>query len=126
MRNNEKGFTYPLSLCILTFFALFFLIGLDQYVAEKRFYKETETILVGEYYMLAAVKETENLLMNGQLPTSGRFIYTNGEITYQRKVLSAVLDEVTFTLKFSSMEQWSALAHYDKVQKKWVKWVEKN
>ena len=126
MIRNERGFVYPLSLCFLIFFSLILLIAVEQNLTEKRFYKETKTILVGEYYLLSALKETEGQLRTDVLPQTGSFKYINGEVVYKRRVLSSVIIEVTLTLKLKTNEQWVVIAHYDKGLEKMVKWIEMN
>jgi hypothetical protein len=123
---KQEGFTYPLSLCLLVFFNAFLLLAIQQGLAERSFYKETETILAAEYYLLSSVKEAEKQMRDGNFPETGRFSYEKGEVAYRKKVLSPAVDEITFTLKLSSNEQWVTMAHYDKAQRKMVKWIEKN
>jgi hypothetical protein len=126
MMRNQEGFMYPLSLCFLVFFNVFTLLAIQQGLAERSFYKETETILAAEYYLLSSVKEAERQLREGKLPEAGKFSYEKGEVAYRRKVFSPSMDEITFTLKLNSNEQWATMAHYDKVQRRMVKWIEKN
>jgi Tfp pilus assembly protein PilX len=123
---NEKGFTYPISLCILVFFSLFLLIAVEQNVTEKRFYKETENILIAEYYLLSAVNDAEVQLKNDMLQDVGKFQYSQGEVTYHRRGISSDIDEISFTLKLRTNQQWDAIARYDKIQQKMVKWIELN
>jgi hypothetical protein len=123
---GERGFTYPLSLSVLVIFSLFLLILVEQNVIEKRFFKETETILVVEYYLQAAVVEAEQLLIKDELPQIGKFEYRDGEVRFSRRLLSHGLEEITFTLKLETGEQWIGMAQYDQGQQKVVKWIEKN
>jgi len=123
---GEKGFTYPLSLAVLVFISLFLLLLVEQNGIERRFFKETETILLVEYYFQASVVEAEQLLDKGELAQAGRFEYKNGEVRFTRRLLSQVLEEVTFTLKLHTGEQWIAIVQYDRVKQKFVKWIEKN
>jgi hypothetical protein len=123
---GEQGFTYPLSLSVLVFFSLFLLILVEQNVIERRFYKETETILLSEYYFQAAVVEAEQLLNREELAQTGKFEYRDGEVRFDRRILSQGMEEVTFTLKLKTGEQWFGNAQYDHGKKKFVKWVEKN
>jgi competence protein ComGG len=123
---NEGGFTYPVSLCLLVFFSLLLLITVDQNLAEKRFYKDTEVILIQEYYLLSAVKKAETLLKENNLPETGTFLYTKGTVGYQTRVLPEGLAEITFTVKLFTKEQWVGVGHFDTVRKKLVKWMEKS
>ncbi|MBT2754754.1 competence type IV pilus minor pilin ComGG [Mesobacillus foraminis] len=123
---NERGFTYPVSLCMLVFFSLLLLITVEQNMAEKRFYKDTEVILVQEYYLLSAVKRAEGLLKENNLSQTGTFLYTKGTVAYQTRALPEGLAEITFTVKLFTKEQWVGVGHFDTVQKKLVKWMEKS
>jgi hypothetical protein len=123
---GEKGFTYPMSLCVLVFFSLFLLMLVEQNVMERRFFKETETILLVEYYFQASVVEAEQLLNKDELAQIGKFEYKNGEVRFTRRLLSQALEEVTFSLKLNTGEQWIGIVQYDRVKQKFVKWIERN
>ncbi|MBY0096396.1 competence type IV pilus minor pilin ComGG [Mesobacillus maritimus] len=123
---GEKGFTYPLSLGVLVFISLFLLMLVEQNGIERRFFKETETILLVEYYFQASVVEAEQLFNKDELAQLGTFEYKNGEVRFTRRHLSQVLEEVTLTLKLNTGEQWVAIVQYDRVKQKFVKWIEKN
>ncbi|PLR99922.1 competence type IV pilus minor pilin ComGG [Bacillus sp. T33-2] len=125
---NEKGFTYPVSICLLMFFSFTLVINLQQYVTEKRFNKETETILKQEYYMMGAVRQVERLLKDGTLQGSsgGTIQYRTGEVIYEIKPLTASTDQITFRLKLDTNEESIGFANYDKEMKKMTKWVERN
>jgi hypothetical protein len=123
---GEQGFTYPLSLSVLVFFSLFLLILVEQNGIERRFFKETETILFVEYYFQAAVVEAEQLLNKEELAQTGKFEYREGEVKFARRILSQGVEEVTFTLVLNTGGQWIGIAHYDSEKQKIVKWIEKN
>ncbi|MCM3586354.1 ComGG family competence protein [Mesobacillus maritimus] len=123
---NEKGYTYPLSLGVLALFSFLLLIMMEQYLMEKRFYQETETILLGEYYLQVAIIEIEDLYNKGDFPQSGQIAFSSGKVNFVRRDLSQVLMEVTLSLTLDTNEQWTAIAHYDKEKQKIVKWYEKN
>jgi len=123
---GEQGFTYPLSLCILVFFSLFLLILVDQNMVERRFLAETEKILVSEYYLQLAVIEAEQQLDEQKLDQKGSFEYKRGEVNFVRKVLTQGVEEITFTLRLETGEQWIGVAHYDWGKRQLVKWIEKN
>ncbi|WP_142999659.1 competence type IV pilus minor pilin ComGG [Mesobacillus subterraneus] len=109
----------------LLLMSVFLLILTEQYIGEKRFARETNTIRVQEYYLLCGVKQAESLLREDTLPLAGTFTYTDGTISYQKKSISATLDEVTFTLNLDSGEKTIGMARYDKEKRAMVKWVEK-
>ncbi|MBT2677526.1 hypothetical protein J7E38_00860 [Bacillus sp. ISL-35] len=106
--------------------SFFFLILTEQYIAEKKFAKETETIRLQEYYMLSSMKEAELLLREGNLPASGILYYKFGKVGFQSRSISAFVDEVTFTLELDSGEKGVGFGQYDKEKGRMIKWKEKN
>jgi ABC-type siderophore export system fused ATPase/permease subunit len=106
--------------------SMFLVIVTEQYVAEKRFVKETETIRLQEYYMLCSVKKAESLMKEEEMPTEGVMNYRNGSVSYERRALSANMEQVTFNLKLKSGEISFGIGQYDKGKMEMVKWIEKN
>lgn len=106
--------------------SMYLVIVTEQYVAEKRFVKETETIRMQEYYMLCSVKKAESLMKEAALPVVGVMNYRNGSVSYERKSLSANLEQVSFNLRMHSGELSIGIGQYDKARMEMVKWIEKN
>jgi hypothetical protein len=106
--------------------SFFLLILTEQYITEKKFVKETETIRLQEYYMLCSVKQAEALLREEHLPEAGGMSYLRGEVAFQKQGLSANMDQVTFTLTMDSGEKAVGIGQYDKEKGAMVKWLEKN
>lgn len=106
--------------------SFFLLILTEQYVTEKKFVKETETIRLQEYYMLCSVKQAEALLREEQLSDAGRMSYVKGAVAFQKQSLSANMDQVTFILTMDSGEEALGIGQYDKETGAMVKWLEKN
>lgn len=124
---REKGFTFPLSACFLLLFSSFFLIHVEIYLNEKKFYNETEEILRQEFYMLCAVQDIEKmLLLETTIPTSGVLHYESGSVYYVQSKLSDTVDQFIFTMPVNATEQITGTGIYDKTLKKMVKWTEKN
>lgn len=122
---SEKGFMFPLASVFLFFMSLLLLISSQQYVAEKRFLKETETIRLQEYYLLCSLMDTESLIRNGDFSGGTTLQYLKGAVTCQRQEISAEKDQITFRLLLNSGERREATAVYDKVEARMVKWTEK-
>ncbi len=110
----------------LVLMSFFLLIGTEQYIAEKKFAKETETIRLQEYYMLCSMKQAELLLKEDNLPTNGILDYHFGTVGFQKQSLSTTVDEVTFTLELDSGEKGIGFGQYDKEKGMMIKWKEKN
>lgn len=104
----------------------FLLVITEQYLAEKKFVKETETIRMQEYYLLCSLKEAEALLKLEQLPQGGFFSYQNGDVTFQKQAISVNTDQITFSLKLKSGVETLGIGQYDKEKREMVKWIEKN
>ncbi|MBT2693438.1 competence type IV pilus minor pilin ComGG [Bacillus sp. ISL-55] len=110
----------------LLLISFYLLILTENYLAGKRFAKETETIRLQEYYMLCSVKQAEKMLHDGYLPTSGIMDYELGNVAFQKQSLSVSVEEVTFNLKLDSGEKTLGIGQYDKVTGAMVRWREKN
>jgi hypothetical protein len=106
--------------------SLFLLTVTEQYVAEKRFAKETKAIRLQEYYMLCSIKQAESMMMADRLPATGTIDFKNGTVTFNRTSLSENMEEITFTLKLKSGEKAIGTGRYDKQLGRMVKWIERN
>ncbi|MBS4191272.1 hypothetical protein KHA94_13870 [Bacillus sp. FJAT-49705] len=127
MLRNEKGFTYPLTFCIILLATLVLTIQIDSYLAEVRFLKESEAILKQEYYLLSSMKRVENILIEGDEELfSGFFTYTDGTIHYESSQLTETLFMVTFNVKIGSYPDIKGFGYFDEESGKMIKWVERN
>ncbi|WP_190284673.1 competence type IV pilus minor pilin ComGG [Bacillus sp. S3] len=125
MKYNEKGFTYPLVLCLLIIFLLFFSMQIEQLVTERKMAHETTSILQQEYYLLSSVKKMESAIQNnGMNPSKGSIVYVNGTMDYQAEIPAGSAQKITFTLRMNSGETISGYGTFDTKSKKMVKWVE--
>ncbi|AGK54879.1 competence type IV pilus minor pilin ComGG [Bacillus sp. 1NLA3E] len=123
---NQKGFTYPLSLCMLLLFSTFVLLHTQLYLNEKKLAHETETILNQEYYLLSSVRKIESQLRNGEpINNSGVLSFREGKVDYIKEDLGVSL-KITFTMTLNTGEKSIGFGYYDKNLKKMIKWVEKN
>jgi hypothetical protein len=126
MLHNEKGFTFPLSLCMLLLISTFVVIYTQQYLNEKKFAHETETILKQEYYFLVAVRKLETQLQNDEpILNKGQYIMQKGRMDFTKEDLGTTL-KFNFSLTLSTGEKAIGIAYYNKIQRKMIKWVEKN
>jgi hypothetical protein len=127
MKNNENGFTYPLTLSVLIVFLIFFSVNVEQLQSERKMAHETKKILKQEYYMMSSAKKIEKRIQNGDsIQTNGVFIYKGGKVDYLSSSPLDGIQKVTFTLQLESGEVASGIGYYDINVKKMSKWVEKN
>lgn len=104
----------------------FLLTITEQYIAEKKFSKEAETIRVQEYYLLCSLKEAEVLLQSGSLAEKGSFSYQDGVVLFQKRETAANFAEITFILTLNNGIETQGTGIYDRSKGEMVKWAEKN
>ncbi|MGG3469980.1 competence type IV pilus minor pilin ComGG [Neobacillus pocheonensis] len=127
MKNAESGFTYPLTLCMLIIFLMFFSIHVEKLLSERKIAHETSTILQEEYYYLISVKKIESLFQSGgSIPSKGTLVYQKGNMGYQAEVPAGYVQRVNFTLCMNSGETLNGIGYFDTRSKKLIKWVEMN
>jgi hypothetical protein len=125
MRNNEKGFTFPLTLTVTLLFLIIFSFRLEQLVTERRLSHETAVILQQEYYYHSSVKKIEKVLQaGGTIPSKGTFSFTNATMVYQTENPLGSTQRINFTLTMESGETSSCRGIFDLHLKKLVKWIE--
>ncbi|HEY4551386.1 MAG TPA: competence type IV pilus minor pilin ComGG [Bacillus sp. (in: firmicutes)] len=127
MLHNEKGFTYPLTLCMLIIFSIVLVIHIDQYVIEKRMFMETETILKQDYYLLSSVRKVETILAtNVEIVNSGSFEFYDGHADYQLKKITDTIWEINIQLMTGKKITITGIAYYDSDRQKVIQWIERS
>ena len=129
MIRNEKGFTYPLTFCMILLFSMFIAIYLEQFIAEKKINKESETIFKQEYYFLSSVKHVENelsLMEDKDDLLIGSLFFSHGSDDYRTEKLPEELLKVTFDLRMENLPVVIGIGYYDTEKGKMIKWIEKN
>ncbi len=125
MKNNQKGFTYPLTLCLLILFLLFFSMNVERLLSERKLIHETETVLKQEYYYLSTVKKIEKIFASeGTLPAKGRIHYQEADMSYQADPAAGFSQKVSFTLHLNSGITVVGEGVFDTRTKKLMKWTE--
>lgn len=126
MKNNEKGFTYPLTLCLLIIFLLFFTVRIEQLLSARKMAHETATILQEEYYFLSSIKKAERIFQkNGTIPSKGTFIFVRGTMDFQAESPIGYIQKVNFTLHLiPGNETASGRGFFDTRTKRLSKWIE--
>ncbi|WP_251551361.1 competence type IV pilus minor pilin ComGG [Neobacillus muris] len=125
MRHREEGFIYPLTLCLLIVFLLFFSIQIGQLTAQRKQSHEAGSILLEEYYLHSSVTKIENLLLAGEnIPAKGIIVYQKGKIDYTAETPNGTVQRVNFTLTLQSGESVFARGYFDTGMKKFIRWVE--
>ena len=128
MLRNQKGFTYPLTLCLLILLSTTLTIQIEQYITEKRMLNETETILKQDYYFLSTIESLQSqIAISDPMPTTGFLDFNDGQISYTIVELSERELEIKLilTMKRGNGEVEGS-AFYDKSLGKIVTWNEMN
>ncbi len=127
MKNNEQGFTYPLTLAVLILFLLLFSFRIEQLLTERKFAHETNKILQEEYYFHSSVKKVEEIMQSdGVIPSIGTFTYVNGSMTFQADIPFGTIQKINFTLRMDTGETAVGRGFFDTASKKMIKWAEMN
>lgn len=123
---NEKGFMFPVTLCILLLFSVFLSVQFNQYVIEKKHKIELEQFEKNQYYFLQSLKKVELLLSQEIYEPNGSFMYEGATVTYSVIDLGTNILQISFRLTTDSDLQTTATANFDKESQKISKWVERN
>jgi competence protein ComGG len=125
MRNEEKGFTYPLTLIVLLLFLTFFTVRIEQLMIDRKMAHETSLILQQENYFLSSIKKVEQIYQSGTtIPSKGTFLYINGKMEFQSEKAVGNVQRITFTLRLNSGETVIGRGYFNTSIKRNIKWVE--
>ncbi|WP_193224529.1 competence type IV pilus minor pilin ComGG [Bacillus sp. B1-b2] len=124
---NERGFIYPLSLCIYLLFIQFLLLLYDVYQNKKAIEVEATHSIIQEYYFLSVIKEVENQLAHNEIASSkGIYSFINGEVHYTINSSSTQEYKIDYKLYHFNKKAVSGTSYFNKEQNRMVKWVEIN
>jgi competence protein ComGG len=124
MKNNENGFTYPLTLCLLIIFLSFFSVRTEQFLSESKMAHEKNKILQEEYYFLSSVKKLEGIFQkSGTLPSKGTISFVKSTMDYQSETPTGYVQKVNFTLHLPGDTTAIGKGFFDTRTKKLTKWV---
>jgi ComG operon protein 7 len=128
MLRNQKGFTYPLTLCFLVLLSTTLFIQIEQYLTEKKMLNETETILKQDYYLLSTVRKIESTLaaINGETVNAGSFDFYDGHADFQIKKITDTIWEINIQLMTGKKTVITGIAYYDSGSQKVIQWIERS
>lgn len=123
---NERGFMFPVTLCILLIFITFLSVHFNQYISEKRYLIELEDFERNQYYFLQSLKKVEHQLREGVPAPNGTFIYQEGTVTFSTSEMGTNQLQITFRLHTEAQTDLTAMSYYDLDLQKMTKWIERN
>lgn len=123
---NNRGFIYPLSLCIYILFIHFLFVLYGIYENKKGIEISVKSSNMQEYYFLTSLKEIEVQLATQENPVlSGAKTFLNGQVFYTITQNSATTYKIDYRLNIQGgANQIVATSYYDNEQHKMTKWVE--
>lgn len=124
---NECGFSFPVTVCVLTLFVFILSFQGAQLVAVKGLYKEIRQYEKNQYYFLLALKETEKYLADWgeNYEGTGQFTYRECSIAYRIQEVDGGGLQIIYSLYFPGRPEVNGVAYYDKHSKRMIKWYEK-
>jgi len=127
MLRNEKGFTYPLALAFLLSFSVFLAMSAELLLIQEKMAKETEASFLEEYYLLSSLKKTEKMMrQEGGHPIKGNYLFEKGFAQFTIMPDAQGMQKVTLIVTIEGSHTVEGYGFYDPVQKKMIKWMEKN
>ncbi|MDR4314411.1 Uncharacterised protein [Niallia circulans] len=126
MIKNNKGFIYPLSLCVYILFIHFLFILYGIYVNKKGIDSGVKNSNIQEYYFLSSLKEIELDLSTKENPDlSGTKNFLHGNVFYTIEKNSRTTFKIDYQLKMQGgVKPIYAISYFDIEQNKMTKWVE--
>jgi competence protein ComGG len=125
MRNNENGFTYPLTLTVVILFLLLFSFRVEQLLTERKLSYENTIILQEEYYFHSSVKKVEEIMQSGGvIPSKGTFTYLKGSMGFHADIPIGTVQKINFTLRMHTGTTVVGRGFFDIASKKMIKWIE--
>lgn len=125
MFTNEKGSVFLSVLIIFSIFCFMIDYRAEEFISDKKFYRETESRLILEHLLLLAQKDTAELTLSEIFSgMEGIFFYPRGDVYY--KIIELRGDTVSFLLYATSIYNGKAKALYDYnvTKRKITKWNE--
>lgn len=123
---NEKGFMYPVTLCILVLFSMFLAVQFNQYLSEKKLVQEIRQLERNQYYFLHSLIKVERLLIDGNVGTSGKIHFDEGTVTYEVQTINSYMLQIIFNLKVVDNDTvLTGFGYFDLEHKKMISWMER-
>ncbi|MFC0474470.1 hypothetical protein ACFFHF_04050 [Robertmurraya beringensis] len=119
---NEKGFMYPISLCIFLLVSLFLTIEFNQYISEKGIVASVNQQERRQYLFLLTSKKISEEMEGAVIPVDGIATYSDTTVTYTVKQITSQYVEVTFFMTQGTLSI-KAIAQYEVGSGKLVKWL---
>ncbi|MDW7614566.1 competence type IV pilus minor pilin ComGG [Peribacillus simplex] len=124
--NNQKGVVFPIVMIVASVFIMLTILMIDQFILDKRFYKEVEESLVADHLVHLAVKDvTEEL--GEVIPDiiQGEISYPNGVVRYSLTKQDGHYVYLEFSSTTKNGRVGRVIIQYDKEAGRVIEWIEK-
>ncbi|MGE7601244.1 competence type IV pilus minor pilin ComGG [Peribacillus sp. NPDC097675] len=124
--NNQKGVVFPMVMIIASVFIMFSILMIDQFVIDKKFYKEVEETEISDHLVHLAVNEV-TAEWDGELPKSiqGDISYPNGDVHYKLTKQDVRYAYIEFASLSRNNRTSRIIILYDKKIGRVIEWIEK-
>jgi len=123
---KNKGFIYPLSLCVYILFISFLFILYGLYEKKKGIEISVRNSNMQEYYFLSSLKEIEYELSTEEHPElAGTKTFLHGNVFYTIEKNSSTTFKIDYQLNMQAgIKPIYAVSYFDMEQNKMTKWIE--
>ncbi|MGE7759279.1 competence type IV pilus minor pilin ComGG [Peribacillus sp. NPDC097895] len=124
--NNQKGVVFPMVMIVASVFIMFTILMIDQFIIDKKFYKEVEESLVADHLVHLAVKDV-TAEWAGEIPkiTQGEISYPNGVVRYSLTKQDSPYVYIEFTSTTKNDRVGRVIIQYDIEVGRVTEWIEK-
>ncbi|WP_409301650.1 competence type IV pilus minor pilin ComGG [Peribacillus sp. SCS-155] len=125
MEHKQGGFTFPFVIILAGAFLTVALFSIEQFTADKKFYKEGEEKLALDHLIKMGTNDTLEVLAeaDSQKAGEGIFFYPGGDVYYSFSGLTESEIEVVLYASTKNERKMTASYIYDRVTHKMIQWM---
>ncbi|MGG0788287.1 MULTISPECIES: competence type IV pilus minor pilin ComGG [Bacillaceae] len=124
--NNQKGVVFPMVMIVASVFIMFTILMIDQFIIDKKFYKEVEESLVADHLVHLAIMDV-TAEWGEEIPKiiQGEISYPNGVVRYSLMKQEGPYVYIEFSSTTKNDREGRVIIQYDKEAGKVKEWLEK-
>ncbi|MCM3674136.1 ComGG family competence protein [Peribacillus simplex] len=124
--NNQKGVVFPMVMIVASVFIMFTILMIDQFIIDKKFYKEVEESLVADHLVHLAIKDV-TAEWGEEIPKiiEGEISYPNGVVRYSLMKQEGPYVYIEFSSTTKNGREGRVIIQYDKEAGEVKEWLEK-
>ncbi|MFJ7991350.1 competence type IV pilus minor pilin ComGG [Peribacillus frigoritolerans] len=124
--NNQKGVVFPMVMIVASVFIMFTILMIDQFIIDKKFYKEVEESLVADHLVHLSIKDV-TAEWGEEIPKiiQGEISYPNGVVRYSLMKQEGPYVYIEFSSKTKNDREGRVIIQFDKEAGEVKEWLEK-